>query len=293
MSVVGRSFTKAVFRSFSKISKESVYFEAVRDLRKLDTFNRDKILHETYALSLTSLIAFSFEQYVTLCMDPSKKEIRFLLMRDRRFNSLIGYSFYPIHELHLNPNDSSHGNKFLASLSYNFLIQPNFRCHAGLKMYDISELLIKHDYPNYNRLAFNTTMNTIFYEHRAKLTDLLTPNPLKPANAKLDHLMERLIEDLNHPRTPGHPLIRIYPGAYLVGVDYTNPPKNLEKASQLKKFFLEVTQSRPEWAMFNVAVFNLVKDNTAGLPAGEHSKFQIPDFDVFEFGTRKPINLIS
>jgi hypothetical protein len=105
--------------------------------------------------------------------------------------------------------------------------------------------------------------------------------------------MERLIEDLGHPRTPGHPLIRIYPGAYLVGVDYENLSKNLEKASQLKKFFLEVTQSRRDWAMFNTAVFNLVKDNTAGLPAGEHSKFPNPDFDVFEYGTNKPINLIS
>ena len=262
-------------------------------MRKLDTYTRDKILHQTYTLSLTSLIAFSFEQYVSLCLDPSKKEIRFLLMKERRFDTLIGYSCYPVHELHLSPNDSSLANKYISTITYNILIQPNLRCHAGLKMYDIAELLVKRDYPNYNRLSFNTTMNPIIYEYRTQISDLVTPNPLKPKNSKLDHLLDRLIEDLGHPRNQEHPLVRVYPGAYLVGVDYENSLKNIEKASEQKKFFLKVTQGRPDWALFNVAVFNLVQDNTLGLPAGEYSRFPDPDFDVFELGSNKPINLTS
>ena len=251
MSVFGRSINKVISRPFSKISKESVYFESIRDLRKLDTYTRDKILHQTYTLSLTSLIAFSFEQYVSLCMDPSKKEIRFLLMKERRFDTLIGYSFYPVHELHLTPNDSSHANKYIS------------------------------------------TLNPIMYEYRTQISDLVTPNPLKPKNSKLDHLLDRLIEDLGHPRNQEHPLVRVFPGAYLVGVDYENSLKNIEKASEQKKFFLKVTQGRPDWALFNVAVFNLVQDNTLGLSAGEYSRFPDPDFDVFELGSNKPINLTS
>jgi hypothetical protein len=43
--------------------------------------------------------------------------------------------------------------------------------------------------------------------------------------------------------------------------------------------------------MFNLAVYNLVPGNTLGLEAGEHGKITAPDFDVFEFGTHKPIKI--
>jgi hypothetical protein len=288
-----RVLTLKTFRSFSsKLSKDSIYFEAIRDIRSLDTYTRDLVLNQTYSISLTSLIAFSFDQYVNLCLDPSKKEVRFVLMKERRFNSLIGYSFYPVHEFYLKENDKSKENQYLVTLFYNLLILPHFRDHTGLKMYDLSNLLLKKDYPETNRLSFNTTMNSIFYEHRLKLTSFITPDPRRPPNEKLDGLMDKLIQDLGHKRhSPEHPLVRVYPNAYLVGYDKQRLEKLSEKGSDLCKFFYKTINCNPDWTMFNLAVYNLVPGNTLGLEAGEHGKMTAPDFDVFEFGTNKPIKI--
>jgi hypothetical protein len=227
------------FRSFSsKLSKDFIYFEAIRDIRCLDSYTRDLILHQTYSICLTSLIVYTFDQYLNKCLDPSMKEVRFVLMKERRFNTIIGYCFYPVHEFYLKENDKSKQNQYLATLFYNIMIFPHFRDHSGVSMYDVSQLVLKKDYPETNRLSFNTTMNSIFYEHRSKLTSLITPDPRRPPNEKLDKLMDKLIKDLGHQRhSPEHPLVRVYPNGYLVGYDRQRIEKLTEKGSDLRKFF--------------------------------------------------------
>lgn len=294
MAAISKSFKLCqTFRNFSTVTKDTVYFEYIPDIRALDVYNRDLVLHSTYTIFLTSLRAFTFEQYVDLALDSKKVSSSYVLLKERRFNSVIGYSFHPIHEFYYKDNDKSEQNKYITSLYYTIAVNPNFRAKfLGRTLFEVSELLLKNRFKDSNRISFNTTMNPIMYEQRSKLTPFIVPGPRAVPNEHPMKMMNKLIKELGHtPYSEERPYVKVYPGASVPGNDAKESLKNVGKVSEMQRFIIEQINGNDDWAVFNLALFNLIKGNTAEIAPGEYFAHNPVDYDVFDYVTKRPIKI--
>ena len=294
MAVIGKTFRLChSIRHFSTMTKENGYFEHIPDLRALDTYNRDLIIHQTYTTFLTVLRALSFQDYLDLILDPKNILSSILLLRERRFNTIIGYNFYPVQEFYYKDNDRSEKNRYITSGYYPIAIQPNFKSHnLGKTLFVISELLLKQHFKESNRVTFNTTFNPVLYEQRAQLTPFYVPGPNTMPNKHPENFLKKIIKDHGYEcLSEEKPFIKIYNNACVIGYDAKDNLKKIGKVSESQRYIIEQLEGNNDWTLCNLAIFNLIKDNTLELTPGEYFAHGPVDYDIFDYSTRKPIKL--
>lgn len=294
MAVIGKAFKLGqTFRCFSAMTKDNIYFEYIRDLRALDTYNRDLIIHSTYTIFLTVLRALSFQEYLDLIIDPNLISSSFLLLKERRFNTIIGYNFFPVNEFFYKDDDKSEQNRYITSGYYPIAIQPNFKSqYLGRTLCLISELLLKQEFKNSNRATFNTTINPVLYEQRAQLTPFTVPGPRTMPNEHPENFLKKLIKVHGFKcYSEDKPYIKVYKNACVIGYDAKKNLEKVGKVSEMQRYIIEQLDGNNDWTLCNLAIFNLIKNNTLEIAPGEYFDHPPVDYDVFDYSSKKSIRI--
>lgn len=282
-----------IFRNFTVISKDSLYCEYVPDIRALDTYNRDLVLHSAFTIFLTQLRGISIEEYTDISLDPNLITSSYLLLKEKRFNSVIGYAFQAVHEFFYKDNDKSDKNRYITSIHWTVGIQPNFKSqHIGRTLFEISELLLKKRFKDCNRVTFNTTINPVLYEQRGNLTPFVVPGPRTMPNEHPEKMLRKLIKEHGYTtHSEERPYVKVYPGAMIIGYDAKENLKKAGKVSEMQRYIIEQINGNNEWTLCNLAIFNLIKGNTLELTPGEYFAHHPISFEIFDYSTKEPIKL--
>ncbi|OMJ71415.1 hypothetical protein SteCoe_30375 [Stentor coeruleus] len=204
-----------------------------------------------------------------------------MLIKEKKFNTFVGFAFYHIFDFYYKQNDKSNENRYVTS-NYYIAIMPNFRGGAlGRAILESSEYFIQQEYSNCNRVSFNITLNPFYYNLRSKLTELIVPGNREMPNKEPEKLLQKIIEELKLPRfSPENPYLIYYENATITG---SKPEKYLKKVNEVSehtKFFIEQTKLKSELFLANLAIYNLVPGNTLGIKSGIWAEFHENDYKV-------------
>lgn len=269
----------------TKNIKNFVY-DYVEDYDALPALEKEFLAQETYKLLLTSIHGIKEETYRSLLSDKKSSKNKIILVREKTFNTYIGFSYYHIYEVFYEPNNTSNENKYVTTCYYN-AVMPHYRGYAlGRDLVKCLEYQAQEEYPNCNRVSFNFTLNAFYYDLRSKWTPFVVPGINKLDNSHPEKLLRKTINFLEIEPIEGNPFVTKIENAHVAGLDKEYFMKNIENISPFRKFYMEQIQFKPGHLLCNLALYNLIEGNTLGLKPGKQHIFTPIDHEVAKYKIR-------
>lgn len=294
-SYLPTSFITSLSRHFSSNSSQSqnlaspsnLTFEYVQDLSKLSSLDQEYLINETYKLFSTSLSGLKPEDWEKILLKKSASCNKIMLIKENKFKTYVGFSFYHIYDFYYKEEDKSNENRYVTS-NYYMAVMPNFRGGGlGRAILESSEYLIQQEYKNCNRASFNITLNPFYYNLRSQWTQLMVPGNREMPNKEPEKLLQKIFHELKlESFSPDKPYVIFIENACIHGAQPEKYLKKIDEVSEYTKFFINQTCLKPEYFLANLAIYNLVPNNTLGVKSGIWAGFREIDYKVEAYKPR-------
>ena len=200
------------------------------------------------------------------------------MLKERKFNTDVGMSFFVSDEVYLDENDFSLQNMYLSSY-YALMIAPHYRGgNLGKAIFDLSEHKLRNEFPNTNRVSYNTTLNSYYYEYRSDLTPLVFPGPNELPNDGPERLIKKIMKLHSTEGVSKEKPYIVYIPALIPGADIERYKQEKIFKNKAREYFITQTGLEYGQLLANIAIFHLVDGNTLGIPGGVYEK--IPEIDI-------------
>ena len=177
-------------------------------------------------------------------------------------------------------------NEYISSYHL-FGILPNYRGGSiGKEIHNISENRIRDEFKNYNRVTFNTTLNSSVYEHRAELSSLVFPGPFDLPNGEIEKMMKKMMEKYELKGISEEKPFVVEIPAVINKADNQRYLNERAKANKARQYFLDQTELKDNMLLANLVVYNLLEENTLGIKAGEYYNVPKTSIEVVDYTPR-------
>ncbi|OMJ66593.1 hypothetical protein SteCoe_36505 [Stentor coeruleus] len=270
----------------SKNRIENIYYEYIEDFNALSAQEKEYLIQEILKIHYTSIYGVKEETFRDLFSDKKSTKIKIILIREKKSNIYIGFSFYRIYEIFYEPNNTSNENKYVTTCYIN-AIMPSYRGYAlGTDLVKSLEYQTQEEYPDCNRVSFNYTLNAFYYDLRTKWTPLVVPGINKLDSPHPENLLRKTINFLEIEPIEGNPFVTKIENVHVAGVDKEYFMKNIQNISPCRRFYMEQTQFKPGHLLCNLALYNLIEGNTLKLKPEKYHTFSPIAYEVIKYKTR-------
>ena len=262
----------------------SFHFEYIEDFKALSQEAQNYLIFETYKLFLASFRAFSYEDWINMFYNPNLLTVKLILLKDKHFNQVVGFSFNEVYSIKYLENDNSIENEYFTSNLIIAILEHYQRLKFGEKLFVETERLMRRAYPDKNRISANLVISPISIEIGYKMTSFYYPSLIPSPNEDIDR-MYRKIKEVFNLQSPyeDKPYIAYVENGHVVGMDKKKFRANFDKLSSEYQYFLEQTGLKKGHVLFTLSVYNLVENNTLKLPAGNYERFADSGIEMKEF----------
>ena len=267
-------------------SSNNLILEYIKEFRTLNEKEKEFILHRIYSMFSTCFTAFNYEEFKDYFLGVQGFSSKAFLLREKTFGLDVGFTFLTLDRFYYKDNDFSAANEYISSY-YVCGVLPHYRGgNLGKELYNISENYVRDEYKNNNRVTFNTTLNSMFYEHRTELSPLVFPGPFELPNGEIEKMMKKMMRKYDVKGiSEEKPYVYELP-AYINNADNKRYLKERTSASKARQFFIDQTGLQHNMFLVNLVIYNLLEDNTLGIKAGEYYKVPKTSIEVVDYTPR-------
>ena len=264
----------------------NLFIEYVKEFRSLNLKEQEFLLHRMYSMFSACFTAFNYEEFKEYFLGVQGFSSKAFLLKEKTFGLDVGFSFLTIDRFYYKENDSSLRNEYISSYHL-YGILPHYRGgNIGKELYNISENKIREEFINNNRITFNTTLNSLMYEHRAELSPLVFPGPFELPNGEIEKLMKKMMEKYEIKCISEEKPYVLEINAVINKADNQRYLKERAKANKVRQYFLDQTELKDNLFLANLVVYNLLEGNTLGIKAGEYYIVPQTSIEVIDYTPR-------
>lgn len=262
---------------------ENLYLEYIKDFKSLSPDNKEFLFHRMYPIFSCCFTSFSYEEYIDYfsgIVGPFKK---LLMLKEKRFNTDVGYTFFTCDEFYYKDEDNSKQNMYLSN-SFIIALLPHYRgSGVGKGLQDSCEAVIRSEFPNTNRVSFNTTLNAGLYEYRSQISPYVFPGPEKMPNDEVEKMLKKMMKKYDLEGISEEKPFVVNMPATINGVDANRYKSNYKNLSKPFQYFIDQTGLESDKFLANLVIYYLVEGNTLGLPPGIHEEIKPIPYEIREF----------
>ncbi|OMJ89401.1 hypothetical protein SteCoe_8508 [Stentor coeruleus] len=270
------SISSNPIRPFSSSSTSSAdfTFEYIKNFDSIPKKEQEYLIYETFPISSSVIADINLELFRQLVSSDVIFTNNLILIREKTFNTIIGFSFTKIYEIFLGGQDKSFENKYMTTQYYNAVL-PHFRGFGlGTVLTEVTEYLAQKDWGDCNQVSFNITLNPMYYELRSKYTPLIYPGPKELPSKGPEKLFRQIMDLVGlSPVSQDKPGIIRLKNLHIIGQEKEKYTKRYNESSDYMKYFIDQHLFEQGLIMCNLAVYNLVEGNTMGIAPGRYKNF--------------------
>lgn len=264
----------------------NIIAEYVKDFKSLSKDEQELLYHRMFLVFSTSVAGFTYEDYKDYFTHLPGPYTKLIMLKERKFNTDVGMSLFVTDEVYLNDNDFSRKNMYLSSY-FALMLAPHYRGgNLGRAMYDLSQHKLRTEFPNTNRVSYNTTLNSYYYEYRSELTPLVFPGPNPMPTDGPERLIKKIMKIHSTEGVSEDKPYVVFIPALIPGADIQRYKQEKNFKSKAREYFITQTGLEYGQLLANVAIYHLVDGNTLGIPGGSYEK--IPKIEI-EMNDYKPL----
>lgn len=280
-SVLARSFSSSE-KSTSKPIPSDFCLDIISDFNMLPEAEQKYLTLESYKLLLATISGLSFSTYQGVTSNKQALVNKLILIREKNYNTYVGFSFAHIFEIFFKSSDKSRENRYITTTYYNGVLS-HFRGYdLGRILMQSLEYSVQNEFPDNNRVSFNITLNPYYYDLRSRLTPLVVPGPRPVANSNPEELLKKTMETLglkaHDPKV--NPYVISLESVHPAGVNQQVYLDNVHKYSIYSQYHMKQTNFRHGLLLCNLSFYNLIENNTLGLPSGRLTTFNPVECEV-------------
>lgn len=265
-----------LFRAFSSSPNLSSNFiiEYIKNFDSIPKNEQEYLIYETFPISSSAIADINLDLFRQLVSSDLIYTNNLILIREKSFNTIIGFSFTKIYKIYLGGQDKNPENKYMTTQYYNAVL-PHFRGFGlGTVLTEVTEYLAQKEWGDCNQASFNITLNPMYYELRSGYTPLIYPGPVELPSKGPEKLFRQIMDLVGFsPVSPDKPGIIRLGNLHIIGQEKEKYRGRYNESSAYTKYFIDHHQFEEGLIMCNLAVYNLVKGNTMGITPGRYKNF--------------------
>ncbi|OMJ66594.1 hypothetical protein SteCoe_36506 [Stentor coeruleus] len=280
-SVLTRCFSSSE-KSAPKPIPSDLCVDVISDFNKLPETEQKYLTLESYKLLLATISGLSFPTYQGVTVNKQALVNKLILIREKNYNTYVGFSFAHVFEIFFKPSDKSRENRYITTTYYNGVLS-HFRGYdLGRALMQTLEYSVQNEFPDSNRVSFNITLNPYYYDLRSRLSPLVVPGPRPVPNSNPEELLKKTMETLGlkalDPKI--NPYVISLESVHPAGVNQQEYLDNAHKYSIYSQYHMQQTKFRHGLLLCNLSFYNLIENNTLGLPSGKLTNFKPVECEV-------------
>ena len=166
----------------------------IKEFRSLTQKEQEYLLLKMFTIHSAGITDFNnFEEFKDYFLGIQGFSSKALILQERTFGLDVGFAFLTLDRFYYKENDFSLANEYITSYQLYGVLSSYRGGNLGKELYNISENKIRDEFRNSNRVTFNTTLNSMMYEHRASLSPLVFPGPFELPNDEMEKMIKKLM----------------------------------------------------------------------------------------------------
>ena len=214
----------------------------IKEFRSLNQKDQEYLLQKMFTIHSAGITDFNYEEFKDYFLGIQGFSSKALILQERTFGLDVGFAFLTLDRFYYKNNDFSLANEYVTSYQL-YGILSNYRGgNLGKELYNISENKIRDEFKDSNRVTFNTTLNSMMYEHRANLTPLVFPGPFELPNDEMEKMIKKMMIKYDVQAISEE---KPYVVELSAVINKTNKQKYLkekDQASKVRQYFLDQTE---------------------------------------------------
>ena len=264
----------------------NLHAEYIKDFYSLSEDDQEYLFYRTYMIFSGSYSGYTFEKFKSIFNIIPGLYLKLVLLKERKFNTDVGFNFIKVDKVYLNDDDYSTQNLFIKNF-YFFSVTHHFRGgDLARHLLDMSEFKIRGEYPDNNRVSYNHTGNSRIYEIMSDMTPLMIPGPNQMPNDGPEKLIKKIMKIHNSKVINQDNPYVVYIPLSLNGVDYKRYSEEKEFKSEARKYFITTTRLEYGHFLANLAIYNLIEGNTLNIKAGSYERINKSDIDLVDYSSK-------
>jgi hypothetical protein len=218
---------------------------------------------------------------------PDSIQTNILLFREKSTNEIGGFSVYYFFKHHFPNNSHSKENTFLMTTLFGCLKDTNRRSGLRKEYFKIKGISDLIDYPHSNLVHFDVSINLISYYGVCQVSNCVFPNYSRQVPEQVKEFLVGLAEKFEYSRY-GHDPFVVNDSFEDSKFDREYWMKNYKTMPNDVKFFIDKTNLEKNVGLAYVSVYNLIENNSLGLPAGVNLIEEKPRIPVYSYTFNLP-----